>query len=242
MSDLQRMAQPDLPKRFYTDVTVEPRDGGLAVLLDGKGLKTPSRRPLSVPSLAVAEAIAAEWRAQGERIDPGTMPLTRLVNTVIDGVADDPIPVRDEVARYAETDLLFYRADGPERLVARQKDLWDPLVAEAERLLAARFLLGEGVMHVAQPEASLAAVRGRLSGESDPFRIAALHQMTTITGSTLIALAVAEGRLTLDRAWAAAHVDEDWNIEQWGADEEAEARRARRFADMRAAAILVGAA
>ncbi|KAB0676661.1 ATP12 family chaperone protein [Aureimonas leprariae] len=242
MSDIRRITQPELPKRFYEAVTVSAADGGYAVLLDGRGVKTPSRRPLVLPSAAVAEAVAAEWRAQGERIDPATMPATRLANTVIEGIADDPAAVRDDAAKFVESDLLFYRADAPTALAERQRAAWDPIVAWAESHVGGRFVLGEGVMHVAQPPASLAAFRAWIGRESNPFRIAALHQMTTLTGSVLLALAVLEGRLNVEAAWAAAHVDEDWNIEQWGADAEAEARRAGRFADMRAAAMLSVAA
>jgi chaperone required for assembly of F1-ATPase len=236
MSDSARSNAVELPKRFYETVSVETEDGVYAIRLDGRSVRTPSRRVLVAPSRRIAEIIAAEWRGQGERIDPATMPATRLANTVIDGIADDPLPVRDDAARFAETDLLFYRADAPERLVERQRLSWDPIVAWAERLAGGRFVLGQGVMHVAQPPATLEGVRRVLSSETNPFRIAALHQMTTLTGSVLIALAVMHGHLDVDQAWVAAHVDEDWNIEQWGADEEAEARRARRFADMRAAA------
>lgn len=242
MSEIRIPSQPELPKRFYAEASVAEADGGHAVLLDGRSVKTPSRRLLVLPTAGLAGGIAAEWQAQRERIDPATMPLTRLANTVIDAVAADPVPVRDDMAKFAETDLLFYRADAPERLVALQRRHWDPILAWAEDLLGSRFLLAEGVMHVAQPPATVAAFRVRLATEADPFRIAALHQMTTLTGSAIIALAVAEAGIDLDAAWAAAHVDEDWNIERWGADAEAASRRARRFAEMRAAATVVGAA
>lgn len=238
MSDIRRIAQPELPKRFYEKVSVAANEGGYAVLLDGRSVKTPLRRSLALPSEAVAEAVAGEWRSQGERINPATMPATRLANTVIDGIADNPAAIRDDAARFVESDLLFYRADAPEALVERQRAAWDAVIAWAEKLVGARFVLGAGVMHVSQPPASLAAFRARVERETDPFRIAALHQMTTLTGSVLLALAVLEGRLDVEAAWAAAHVDEDWNIEQWGADAEAEARRAARFDDMRAAAML----
>lgn len=239
MSNSTPFARPELPKRFYTSVAISETPAGLAVTLDGRPVKTPARRPLTVPAKPVAEAIAAEWQAQGERIDPATMPATRLANTIIDGVVDNPAPVRADLARFAETDMLFYRAGEPERLVERQRQRWDPVLAWAEERLGARFLLAEGVMHVAQPENSLAAVRDHLEGFSDGFSVAALHQATTLTGSVLLALALADGRLTLEEAWSLAHLDEDWNIEQWGADDEAMALRARRFEEMQAAALML---
>ncbi|MEH6721736.1 MAG: ATP12 family protein [Aurantimonas endophytica] len=231
--------RPELPKRFYAEVTVSEGEGGHAILLDGRPVKTPARRPLAIPSRAVAHAVAAEWEAQGERIDPATMPVTRLVNTVVDAIADDPDPVRTDVARYAETDLLFYRAGDPARLVERQRDRWDPILEWVHQRLGARFLLAEGVMHVAQPEPALRAVVGHVADFADPFAVAALHQVTTLTGSALLALALADGHVTAEEAWSLAHLDEDWNIEQWGADAEAEIRRALRWEEMQAAALIL---
>lgn len=231
--------RPELPKRFYTDVTVGEGEGGHAILLDGRPVKTPARRPLAIPSRAVADAVAAEWDAQRERIDPATMPVTRLANTIVDAIADNPTPVRDDVARYAETDLLFYRAGDPAPLVERQHEQWDPILDWAHQRLGARFLLAEGVMHVAQPAPSLAAVVGHLAEIDDPFTVAALHQVTTLTGSALLALALADGHVGAEEAWALAHLDEDWNIEQWGADAEAEARRELRWQEMQAAALIL---
>lgn len=238
----QTFAKPELPKRFYKDVGIAAQDGGgFAVLLDGRSVRTPARRPLVLPSAMLADDVADEWRAQGERIDPATMPLTRLVNTVLDGIADDPSPVRDDLAQYAETDLLFYRAGAPDRLVERQKEGWDPVLGWMEALLGVRFVLGEGVMHVAQPDTAVRAVRDRLTSRQDPFALAALHQITTLTGSAILALAVADARLDEEDAWRLAHIDEDWNRELWGEDEEATARRDARFAEMRAAARVLAA-
>ncbi|MCB8836871.1 ATP12 family chaperone protein [Aurantimonas sp. VKM B-3413] len=235
------IARPELPKRFYkTAEVVAADDGVFSVTLDGRPVKTPARKLLAMPAKAVAEAVAQEWRAQGEHIDPATMPMTRLVNTIVDGIVGNPEPVRDDIARYAETDMLFYRAGEPERLVTRQRERWDPILDWAHERLGARFLLAEGVMHVAQPEASLEAVRRHLARTEDPFAIAALHQATTLTGSSLVALALADGRLSAEEAWDLAHLDEDWNIEQWGADEEAMAMRAKRWEEMRVAALILG--
>jgi chaperone required for assembly of F1-ATPase len=191
-----------------------------------------------VPTRALAEALAVEWEAQGERIDPATMPLTRLVNSVLDGVTGREAEVRGDVAKYAASDLLCYRAEGPAELVRRQAEAWDPVLAWAREALGARLVLGEGVVPVAQPSAATAAVEGALA-ELDAFSLAAHYVMTTLTGSALLALAHARGRLTAEEAWAAAHVDEDWQISQWGEDAEAKARRDRRWAEMQAASRLL---
>jgi chaperone required for assembly of F1-ATPase len=231
--------RPELPKRFYREVAVKEGEGGFAILLDGRPLRTPARRPLTIPKRSVADAAALEWEAQKDRIDPASMPLTRLMNTVVDAIADDPDPVRNDVARYVESDLIFYRAGDPARLVERQRERWDPVLEWAHQALGARFLLAEGVMHVAQPEPSLRAVADRLAAITDPFAVAALHQVTTLTGSALLALALTDGRLAAEEVWSLAHLDEDWNIEQWGADAEAEARRALRWEEMQVAALVL---
>ncbi|WP_062016748.1 ATP12 family chaperone protein [Aureimonas sp. AU4] len=233
-------ARPELPKRFYTAVEIAEDAAGFSVRLDGRPVRTPARAPLALPTREAAEGVAEEWRSQRDVIDPGTMPITRLANTVIDGVVSNPDPIRQDLARYAETDLLAYRADGPDRLVRRQAEQWDPIVRWAEEEVAALFATGQGVMYVAQPPETVAALRARLDRETDPFRLGALHQATTLTGSLILALALASGRLDAAAAWSLAHVDEDWNIEQWGEDDEARARRDARFADMRAAALLLG--
>ena len=164
--------------------------------------------------------MAQEWRAQGERIDPATMPLTKLANSAIDGVAGREQAVIDDIMKYAASDLVCYRAPGPPGLVEAQAKHWDPVLAWAKDALGAPLKLGQGVVHVAQPQASLDRIRRALAGR-DAFSLAALHVMTALTGSALLALAVALGRLTPEEAWEAAHVDEDWQIGQWGEDEEA---------------------
>lgn len=220
-------------KRFYTSAGVAETDGQFAVQLDGKPVRTPAKRPLAAPSRVLAEAIAAEWEAQTEHIEPGKMPLTRLANSIIDGVAQDPQPVADEVGRYLGSDLVCYRAGSPDGLVARQAAHWDPVVAFARETLGARFVLTEGLIYVDQPEQALVAAKAAIP--SEPWRLGALSLITTLTGSALIALAMQEGVLGDEAAWAAAHVDEDWNISQWGADSLAEAKRAARFLDLQAA-------
>jgi chaperone required for assembly of F1-ATPase len=239
-----------LPRRFYKSVTVDARhragdasstrrsDEGFGILLDGKTVRTPAKAVLAVPTRTLAEAIVAEWAAQHERIDPAAMPLTRLVNSAIDGVRGREAEVRADIAKYAASDLLCYRASEPEMLARRQAELWDPVLAWSRDALGAAFVVADGVMPVAQAQAARAALERALAGY-DAFAVAALHVMTTLTGSALLALAHARGRLGVEEAWAAAHVDEDWQIGTWGEDAEAAARRQRRWAEMQAASQML---
>lgn len=224
-----------LPKRFYKDVAVQAQGQGAALLLDGKPVRTPGKAELLLPNAALADAVAEEWRAQGDHIDPGTMPLTKLANTAIDGVAGRRDAVIDDILAHAKSDLLCYRADGPESLLARQARHWDPVIAWAKDVLHAPFNLAEGVMHVAQPDASIAALRQEIE-KLDAFGLASLHVMTSLAGSALLGLAVALKRLTPEATWEAAHVDEDFQIARWGEDAEARARRDARKLDFDAAA------
>jgi chaperone required for assembly of F1-ATPase len=233
----RRSARAALRARFYDKATTAAGADGHAVRLDDKPVRTPARRVLAAPTLALAEAIAAEWQRQKDVIDPAKMPLTRLANAIIDGVAEAPQPVADEIAKYLASDLLFYRAGSPPGLVERQVHHWDPILAWARQALGADFKRGEGVVYVAQPEAALAAARAAIPLE--PWRLGAVHVVTTLTGSALIALAMAHGALSSDAAWQAAHVDEDWNMAQWGRDEVAMARREFRFAEFLAAATVL---
>jgi chaperone required for assembly of F1-ATPase len=226
-----------LRNRFYAQAGTVAVPAGYAVVLDDKPVHSPARRVLAAPSLALAQAIAAEWAAQRETIDPATMPLTRLANSIIDGVVDARDPVAAEIAKYLASDLLFYRASAPQGLVQRQAQHWDPVLTWARDALGARFVLAEGVMPVAQPEAALTA--GRAAIPNDPWRLGAAHAATTLTGSALLALAMTHGLLSAEEAWQAANVDEDWNIEQWGRDELALARRAHHFAELQAAATIL---
>lgn len=227
-----------LPKRFYQHVSVgETPDGTFQILLDSRPVRTPARALLALPSRALAEAVAEEWRAQGDEIDPLRMPLTRLVNVALDGVAKDPGSAVEEVLGYAGTDLLCYRAEGPDGLVARQNARWDPVLDWLRLAHGARFMLSEGIRHVAQPPETLARVSALVPRDVLP--LAAVVSLTGLMGSALLALAVAQGRISPDEAWAAAHVDEDWNRDQWGEDEAAAARRAARKTEMLAAARLL---
>jgi chaperone required for assembly of F1-ATPase len=238
MAHAKRLMRPELMKRFYTSAEVGEVEGGFAVLLDGRHVRTPARNPLVTPWRALTAAIAEEWAAQAEVIDPTSMPLSRIANSAIDGVSREAEAVRAEIVKYSGSDLICYRAEGPERLVQRQSEAWDGLLAWARDELGARFAVAEGVMFVQQPEEAVEAVDRALEG-LHPFRLAALNVVTTLTGSALIAVALLRGRLTVSEAWGAAHIDEDWTNELWGADDEAETRRARRFADMSAAARML---
>jgi chaperone required for assembly of F1-ATPase len=231
---VRRTARPQRRQRFYKHAHVDPHDGGFAVRLDGRAVRTPARRVLEAPTRALADALAVEWNAQDDLVDPQSMPLTRLANSIIDGVVDAPAAVRAEIERYLASDLLVYRAEGPPGLVARQAQAWDPLLDWARATLGAGFLLAEGISFVAQPAAALVAAGAAIP--HDPWRLGALSALTTLTGSALIALAVLAGRLAVDEAWAAAHVDEDWNMDTWGRDAPALERRELRFAEMKAAA------
>jgi chaperone required for assembly of F1-ATPase len=241
----QREMRRPLPKRFYKEVAAAPVESGFALTLDGKSVRTPARAVLTLPTPSLAEAVAAEWRGQGEHIDPATMPLTRMANTALDGVAGQMAAVAAEVSKFAASDLVFYRAGEPDSLVAAQNDAWTPVLAHAQSTLGARFICAEGVVFVEQPQASIAAVARAVEMEAaradGAFRLTALYEMTALTGSVLIALALAQGALRFDEGWAAAHVDEDHQLRLWGADDEALARREMRLRDMRAAYELYAA-
>ena len=233
-----QMKRP-LPKRFYKEVSTDKVDEGHRILLDGRPVRTPGKKLLAVPSQPIADRLRAEWDAQSEEIDPAKMPVTRLVNTAIDGVADNLDAVFDELVRFAGTDMLCYRADSPEGLVQRQREGWDPIIRWAAEEKGARFILVEGVMHREQPAQALSAFAAALDAWRDPLALACLHTVTTLTGSAVIALALAEGVIDADKAWALAHIDEDWQIEHWGTDEEAFRRRELRREELDIAAAVL---
>jgi chaperone required for assembly of F1-ATPase len=234
---VRRSTRTPQRKRFYGHAGVSDADGGFAITLHGKPIRTPSGRQVIVPAREIADAVSAEWEAQQETIDPLTMPLTRFANSVVQGVVDRVEAVRDDVAKYLETDLLFYRAGHPEALVAREAANWDPVLFWAADALGAHFILSEGIIHLRQPETAVEAARAALP--ADAWSIAAMHVVTTLTGSALLALALEHGVLSPDQVWAAAHVDEDWNADKWGVDDEVAARRAARLVDFRAAAFIL---
>lgn len=233
------LSRRELPKRFYKEVGIVRQDDGLhAVHLDGRPVKTTGRNLLALAEEEIARRIAAEWAAQGKEIDPATMPLTRIANAAIDAVPARAGEVADDVTAYAGNDLLFYRADSPQTLIERQNAAWGPVIGWAEARFGGRFVLAEGVMPVRQDAALLARIRQALSPLA-PLPLAALHVATTLSGSALLALALMEGEMTVDAAWGAAFIDEDWNIEQWGEDQEAAALRASRRRDFDAAAVIL---
>ena len=233
-----QMKRP-LPKRFYKEVSTDRTEEGFRILLDGRPVRTPGKKLLAVPSQPIADRLRAEWDAQSEEIDPAKMPVTRLVNTAIDGVADNLDAVFDELVRFAGTDMLCYRADSPEGLVQRQREGWDPIIRWAAEAKGARFILVEGVMHQEQPAPAIEAFSAALSAWRDPLALACVHTVTTLTGSALLGLAHAEGVVDADKAWSLAHIDEDWQIEHWGTDEEAFRRRELRREELDIAAAVL---
>lgn len=230
-----------LPKRFYTAVSLEPEADGFSVRLDGKPVRTPGKALLSLPCEAAARLVADEFSAQGEEIDPFAMPALRLANTAIDAVGTGTQNVIDSIVGFAASDLLCYRADAPRELAEIQTQLWNPPVEWALATLGARFVLAEGIIHIVQPKEALEAVELYLKRREEPFRLTALHVMTTLTNSALLALAVEAGEMTAREAWRAAHVDDAWNASQWGEDEEATERREARWRDMAAAEAFIEA-
>jgi chaperone required for assembly of F1-ATPase len=237
MSAAQANMRPAPVKRFYKTVEVREADGWHALTLDGRGARTPGRHPLAARSRAVMTRAAEEWERQGKTLDPSDMPVTRLINSAMDGVAKTMDETRAEIVRYAGSDLLCYRAESPETLAERQGAAFDPVLDWAAEVLGAHFALAAGIMHVEQPAEVLAAFRAAVAPIDDPLALAALSVMTTLTGSAVLALAVARGRLSAEEAWRIAHVDEDYEIERWGEDEEAMSRRALRWREMEAAAV-----
>ncbi len=235
----RRGARRVLPKRFWREVAVVEREGGFAVTLDGKVARTPGRNALAVPSRRLVEALAAEWAALGEVVDPARMPLTRLVNTALDAVSAMPGPVAAEIDKYAASDLLCYREASNERLAARQAAHWDPPLAHMRDVHGVRFRLAAGIVFVEQPPEVLEAIERAVAQWPEPLGLAALHSVTTLTGSAVLALMLGAGRISRDEAWMAAHVDEDFQIEAWGEDEEAMQRRSARRAEFDAAALVL---
>lgn len=218
-------------KRFYKDVSVSPERG---ILLDGRPVKTPARATLILPNDALAEAVADEWRAQGDEIDPRSMPFTGLANAAIDRVAANPDAFAADLAKYAETELLCYRAESPPELIARQAERWDPLLDWARTQYDVEFVQVAGIMHQPQPMATLLRL-GDAVAATDTFAMAALSPIVTIGGSLVIALALLEEAVLPDDAFDLAHLDELWQAELWGEDHFALATRAAHKKDFAAA-------
>ncbi|WP_226779699.1 ATP12 family chaperone protein [Oceaniglobus trochenteri] len=207
-------------KRFWKAAAVVPEGEGFAIQLDGRPVRTPARTLVVLPSRALADAVAGEWQAQGERINPLSMPNTRSANAALDKVAPQRPVVESMIADYAGTDLLCYRAVGPQSLIERQAERWDPLLDWVRRDLGARLFVTSGVMPVDQPPEVLAALTGTMAAMSD-FDITAFHDLVSLSGSFILGLAVARGQITPDAGWSLSRLDEEWQAEQWGQDEEA---------------------
>jgi len=217
-------------KRFWTEARVVPAPGGHGIALDARAVKTPAKAPLVLPSHALAEAVAAEWDAQKDAVDPRTMPLTRAANAAIDKVVPQYDEVAEMIAAYGGSDLLCYRAPGPEALVARQAAGWDRWLDWAAARHGARLAAGVGVVHVAQDAACLSALGARVRAHS-AFELTGLYDLVALSGSLVLGLAVSEGALDPAAAWDLSRIDETWQAEQWGADEDAEALAAAKRRD-----------
>jgi chaperone required for assembly of F1-ATPase len=222
-------------KRFWKDVAVEPEGDGWTIKLDGRPVRTPARAALAVPTKPLADAIAAEWRGVESEIDPRSMPLTGLANAAIDRIAPDRHAFAEGLARYAEADLACYRAEGPRALTERQAQEWDKLLGWARRRYDVDFATTSGLMHVAQAAATVERLAHAVEA-LDSFRLAGLSPLVTIGGSLVAALAVLEKQVSPEDAWDAVSIDERWQIEQWGADAEAQAALEHRRRDFLAAA------
>ena len=222
------------PRRFYKSATAAPAEGGWGILLDNKPLRSPAKRPFVLPTEALAAAIAEEWQAQGEKIDPRSMPLMQFAATAIDRLADNRNGLIEEIAGYGRSDLICYRADEPASLVQRQEERWQPLIAWAAERYDITLNITAGIVVVEQPSHTLSTFR-RVLEACDLFALTALAAATTAAGSLVIALALAEDRLSADEAADAALLDELFQAEKWGSDPEAEQRRAAIRADLAAA-------
>ena len=218
-------------RRIYKTAAATAENG---VMLDRRPLRTPAKLPLVLPTRALAEAVAAEWQAQGDKIDPHSLPLTKLANTAIDRVAAHRAKIVGEIVAYAGSDLVCYRAIGPAELQARQAAVWDPVLDFALTALDARMEYVHGVTHRQQRPEALAAVQAYVEGLDD-FAVAALFTLTTLTGSALLAAMIERRAVQPEAAWSAVHVDEDWQIDHWGQDAEAAKRRKSARAEFNAA-------
>ncbi|WP_298919215.1 ATP12 family protein [uncultured Roseobacter sp.] len=212
-------------KRFWTSAEAVEGEGGYAITLDTKPVKTPAKKALVVPTRRLAAAIAAEWDAQQEYVDPTTMPFTRTANAALDKVALQHAEVADMLADYGDSDLLCYRADQPAELVARQAEQWDPMLAWASTVLGVTLEPRSGVMHQPQDSAALARLRAQVHALTD-FELAAFHDLVSLSGSLILAFAAAQDVKTSKAIWDISRLDELWQAEQWGADEDAEAAAA----------------
>lgn len=235
---LGREPRVALPKRFYKAATFEQRPRGWAILLDGRAVKTPGRSDLILPGRELAQAVAAEWSARHTVIDPALMPLTRLANTALDLVRGRESEIIAQISAYATSDLLLYRAADQQALIEAQAQAWDPVIGWAHETFGVVFAVAKGIMPVTQQPETAANIGAGLARD-DAFALCALHNITTLTGSALLALAIACGRLSPQDAWNCAHIDEDFQIARWGEDDQARLRRAHRWDQMQNASRLL---
>jgi chaperone required for assembly of F1-ATPase len=222
-------------KRFWKSVAVAQDGDGWTVRLDDRPIRTPARAPLRVPTERLAEGLAEEWRAAGDDVDPRAMPLTGLANAAIDRVAPERAAFAAGLAQYGETDLACYRSEWPPELVERQERAWDGLLAWARRRYDVDFATTSGLLHLPQPQATVERLAHEV-GALDAFRLAGLSPLVTVGGSLVAGLAVVERAMSVEDAWDAVSIDERWQLEQWGADSEAEKALEGRRADFFAAA------
>ncbi len=235
----QHLNKVELPKRFYKEVGVGTVGDGFAVTLDGKSPRTPGQKPVVVPQQALAQAMAEEWAAQGEFIDPKTMPVVRLVNSAIEAGDDRHEALRAEIVKYAGNDLLLYRADTPRELVAEQERVWDAALVKLARRFEIGFQPTIGILHQPQPQPTLDRLAAALA-DTSLIEAVTLNSLTGLTGSGLLAIALREGLMTPEEIWTAAHVDEDHNIRLWGEVDEARERREKRRQEFDAAVKVLG--
>ncbi|MGL4637697.1 MAG: ATP12 family chaperone protein [Beijerinckiaceae bacterium] len=235
------MVRHALPKRFFKKVTVVAESNRFAIKLDGRGAKTPGRKVLDLPTQAAANLVAAEWETQKDVIDPHVMPVTRIVNTALDNVVDQMVAVAEDIAAYSGSDLVCYRAEQPEGLVQMQAQHWDPVLHWSEAVLKAPFVRAKGILHVQQADQSVQRIAYVVGAIRDPIALSCLHVLTTMSGSCLLALMLAHKAISVDAAWTATNVDEDWTTKLWGQDEEAAVRSQRRKTEFEAAAALYAA-
>lgn len=237
----QHLNKVELPKRFYKEVDVARLEDGYAVTLDGRQVRTPGHKlPIVVPALSIAQTLASEWAAQGEFIDPATMPMVRLINSAVEGGADKIPEFRAEIGKFVAGDLLLYRADSPQELVAEQEREWDGALVAIARKFDVAFQPTIGILHQPQPPETLRKLEEAIANEG-LFSLIGMLSITGLTGSGILAIAHRFGLLTPDQVWTAAHVDEDHQIRLWGEDEEASERRAKRHVEFDVAVAVVEA-
>ena len=225
---IRQERKPEKVKKFYKKASVRGKKAPFSIALDGRVLKTPSKEPLEIPSRALARAVADEWNAQQEFVDLNAMFLTKYASAAQDGTMQRKEAIVDEIVAYASSDLVCYRADTPQGLVDRQTNAWDPVLEWARKTHNLKFICVAGIIYATQPDTTLAQAH-KLLMEKDPHTLTGIHHLTNLLGSALLSIAVTEGALSDNDCWNAAHLDEDWNIEQWGTDEDAmERRKVRR--------------